>query len=480
MAAKLQVRLTFEGGEQMKKALKEIGVEGEKGFKKIGDGAGSIKSILGGIGDAIGTVVKGFALLGGAATAAGAAILAVAKSSADAADQAGKEAQKVGVSADAYQRLAFGAKQSDVEIEELRKGLVEINKAIASTDPKKAEIFAALGINLRKANGQLRSADAVLLDLANVFARAPDGANKTAVAVELLGKSGAALVPFLNQGAAELQALGDQAARLGLVFSDEAIAQSDKFGDTLDVLTGAITGLKNAIGQALIPELSRFAELATNFIVNNREQIVAWVKQGWDFVVQVVKDLVALFQGNEAEVVNTWLITARDNLTQALTAAQNVASAVIGISDAFRTLGSIIAAPFKFAGDVGQALDQFGQRNNLKIGGIKGFATGGHIRGPGTGTSDSILARLSNGEFVVRRAVVDSLGLPFLNALNAGMVPAFAEGGAVGGGRPVTLNIGGEAFALTAADGVVKNLTRYSRQKALRSPGRSPSWVGRK
>ena len=479
MAAKLQVRLTFEGGEQMKKALKEIGVEGEKGFKKIGDGAGSIKSIVGGIGDAIGTVVKGFTLLGGAAAAAGAAVFAVAKSSADAADQAGKEAQKVGIAAAAYQQLAFGAKQSDVEVEDLRKSLVEINKAISNSDPKKAEIFSTLGIKLRKASGQLRSADSVLLDLADVFARAPDGANKTAVAVELLGRAGANLIPFLNQGSAQLRALGDEALRLGLVFSDQAIAQSDKFGDTLDTLLGAFTGLKNAIGQALIPELTRLAEIATNFIVNNRAQIVAWIQQGWDYVVQVVKDLVALFQGNEADVVNKWIITARDNLSEALTAAQGVASAVIGISDAFKTLGSIIAAPFKFAGDIGQALDDFGKRNNLKIGTPVGFARGGHIRGPGTGTSDSILARLSNGEFVVRRAVVDSLGLPFMNALNAGMLPAFAEGGAVGG-RPVTLNIGGESFPLTAGDGVIGQLTRYSRAKALRSPGRKPSWVGRK
>lgn len=49
----------------------------------------------------------------------------------------------------------------------------------------------------------------------------------------------------------------------------------------------------------------------------------------------------------------------------------------------------------------------------------KGFATGGHVRGPGTGTSDSILARLSNGEFVVN-ASATAQNRPVLEALNRG------------------------------------------------------------
>ena len=48
------------------------------------------------------------------------------------------------------------------------------------------------------------------------------------------------------------------------------------------------------------------------------------------------------------------------------------------------------------------------------------FAEGGHVRGPGTGTSDSIPAWLSDYEFVTRAAVVTQPGaLPFLNDFNA-------------------------------------------------------------
>lgn len=63
-----------------------------------------------------------------------------------------------------------------------------------------------------------------------------------------------------------------------------------------------------------------------------------------------------------------------------------------------------------------------------------GFAKGGHVVGDGTGTSDSILARLSNNEFVMTSRTVDHYGVGFMNALNQRRFPKFANGGHVGGG----------------------------------------------
>lgn len=64
----------------------------------------------------------------------------------------------------------------------------------------------------------------------------------------------------------------------------------------------------------------------------------------------------------------------------------------------------------------------------------KGFASGGSVDGPGTGTSDSIPAMLSNGEYVLNAQAVDRLGVPFLNGLNTGRLRGFASGGLVGSG----------------------------------------------
>ena len=59
------------------------------------------------------------------------------------------------------------------------------------------------------------------------------------------------------------------------------------------------------------------------------------------------------------------------------------------------------------------------------------FATGGAVYGPGTSTSDSIPARLSNGEYVVKAAAVDKYGLHFMDRVNS---MRLASGGSVGGG----------------------------------------------
>ncbi|XKM14236.1 phage tail length tape measure family protein [Orbaceae bacterium ac157xtp] len=56
-------------------------------------------------------------------------------------------------------------------------------------------------------------------------------------------------------------------------------------------------------------------------------------------------------------------------------------------------------------------------------------ATGGYISGPGTSTSDSIPARLSDGEYVVKAAAVKKYGVDYLHAINTGRLHHYATGG---------------------------------------------------
>lgn len=149
----------------------------------------------------------------------------------------------------------------------------------------------------------------------------------------------------------------------------------------------------------------------------------------------------------------------------------------------------------------------FGFGNKDAGGGDKtpGFAGGGHIRGAGTGTSDSIIARVSNGEYIFTAKAVKRLGLPILNALNYGFrdigsvvrgfnmggvvsaltpnVPRFASGGlvsvpATSGGdlRPANIHLRDGSFPIMAQPGVIDALTRYATGKEARSAGRKPTW----
>jgi len=81
-----------------------------------------------------------------------------------------------------------------------------------------------------------------------------------------------------------------------------------------------------------------------------------------------------------------------------------------------------------------------GARVKMADGGmVKHFGPGGGVYGPGTGTSDSIPAMLSNGEYVIRAASVQAVGVPMLDKINklagGGMVsydiPKYSGGGRV-------------------------------------------------
>lgn len=107
---------------------------------------------------------------------------------------------------------------------------------------------------------------------------------------------------------------------------------------------------------------------------------------------------------------------------------------------------------------------------------LPGFATGGRVRGPGTSTSDSIVARLSNGEFVVRAAAVQRYGTDFLDAINSMRLGGFAAGGPVGsvplpaapiaaGSRNLTLVLDGQQFGVSASEDVLSELERMARRR---------------
>ena len=80
------------------------------------------------------------------------------------------------------------------------------------------------------------------------------------------------------------------------------------------------------------------------------------------------------------------------------------------------------------------------------------FANGGYISGPGTGTSDSIPAMLSNGEYVLRSSAVDRIGIGALNAMNAGAVPHFADGGSVDDTIAASAGVGNVTVSVSAVD----------------------------
>lgn len=100
--------------------------------------------------------------------------------------------------------------------------------------------------------------------------------------------------------------------------------------------------------------------------------------------------------------------------------------------------GIFAAIGRSFGGNGGAAIAPGSLLGITGIGGayVGGRAGGGLIRGPGSSTSDSILARVSNEEYIVNAAATRRVGVGFLDAVNEGRMPGFADGGlvAVGSG----------------------------------------------
>jgi phage host-nuclease inhibitor protein Gam/polyhydroxyalkanoate synthesis regulator phasin len=170
------------------------------------------------------------------------ALLALAKSAIDAGDAMQTLSKKSGLSVSTVSKLKFAADQSETSIEELAKGIKFLNRNMVEN----GQAFEAIGVAIKNSDGSLRRTEAVLLDVADVFARLPEGAQRTALAMQLFGKAGADLVPFLAQGKAGITDLMQEAERLGVVMSDDFAAASDQFNDNLAKLKAGLGSFTQA------------------------------------------------------------------------------------------------------------------------------------------------------------------------------------------------------------------------------------------
>jgi hypothetical protein len=118
------------------------------------------------------------------------------------------------------------------------------------------------------------------------------------------------------------------------------------------------------------------------------------------------------------------------------------------------------------------------------------MAQGGSVSGPGTSTSDSVFAKLSNGEFVVKAAAVAAYGTGLFHALNNMQLPGFAAGGLVaspvrlagGSHAPSTsvlnLSIDGRSFnGLRGPKSTIDDLSSFAVARQASAAGNNPSWV---
>lgn len=188
----------------------------------------------------------------------------------DTLDKVDKTSKQLGMSTDAFQELTFAADISGVSMQrlEMSLGILQQRALDASRGLKEAQVnFKELGVSVEGADGELRSTDAILADLANGFARMENPTQKTGVAMKLFGETGKALVPFLEQGSAGIAALRAEARALGVVFDEELIAKGAQTRDALTRLSGSFNALKGDLAVALLPAVESLADILRTSII---------------------------------------------------------------------------------------------------------------------------------------------------------------------------------------------------------------------
>lgn len=219
---------------------------------------------------AAGRVLAGF---GASVTATFGALL---KSSADAGDQIHDLAERTGIATELLSGYKLAADKSGTSIEGFAVGVKVLANNLQAAQAKggaQRELFQSLGVTALDSAGKLRPLDQVLLDVAERFKVMPDGAAKSALAVDLFGRSGTELIPLLNLGRQGLEDNYAAAERLGLVFSKEAADGADAFNDSLTELRGAVQGVGNELAKSLLPALQP--------MIDRTKESVRWVR---DFV----------------------------------------------------------------------------------------------------------------------------------------------------------------------------------------------------
>ncbi len=214
------------------------------------------KAQFSGLQDSIGrvTAVTGSlngAFAGLAATFVAGGFIGGVKSLVGSIDDLDEAAQGLGTTAVALSELQLAAKESGVGSEQLGQALTKLNVKItdAAGGSKEAmATFKAMGIAIRDANGNVRSTDDVLKDVANAFSGYKDGAEKSALAVDLFGRSGQRLVAYLNQG-------GD-ALRKNSGLTEDAVQQAIKLQREFDTLAANAQRASNALAGPLAKALN--------------------------------------------------------------------------------------------------------------------------------------------------------------------------------------------------------------------------------
>ena len=228
--------------------------KGENNIKRLGNSMQGVEGKAKNLGMAVRGVGTAFKALFAAAAVGGFA--SVVKGAIDSADSFQKLEVRTGIAAEKLMAYVEAGKLADVSQKQLEVGL----KTLARTQVEAADgvatyadTYSKLGIDVKKANGDLKPTDQLLGEIADRFADLPDGPEKAAAALDLFGKSGVDMITMLNGGSAALEEFN-----FGL--SGEFAQNAAFYNDEVTKLTREFNKFKLQLVDALLPALTQITQ----------------------------------------------------------------------------------------------------------------------------------------------------------------------------------------------------------------------------
>jgi hypothetical protein len=245
MEALLKIKASVDGEGAVTALAKGMGGL-KKGAQDASSGLGGMLKSAGGLSGALGSLVP---------LVSGVGLAAMAKGAIDAADNMNDLSQKTGVSVERLSQFDQAAKASGTTLESVSKSMIKLGKGLAESDSgPAAKALKELGVSATDASGKLKSTDELVLQVSDKFKAMPDGAKKSALAIQLFGKSGADMIPLLNGGRKAVESLG-------ITMTTKFAKGADDANDKLVVLQTKLVELSVKLGTALMPVLNTITDL---------------------------------------------------------------------------------------------------------------------------------------------------------------------------------------------------------------------------
>lgn len=243
----------------------------------------------------------------------------------DTSDRFRKLSVQMGISSEDLQALDFSAKLASLDIEQLTRAIQRTQRSMKDADDGQEEYrkhFKELGIDIYDEEGNLRNVQDVLLDMADSFSGMDNQTRRTALAMEVMGRSGARMLPMMMGGSKAIREQMQEARELGYVVDEETGKAFEKFNDDILRVKTAIQGLKNKFVIALLPYLKDTVSVVLAWVKANRALIQQKLEAFAETLVRVFK-MLAFVLSNIWKVVNlvAKAFGGLGNMIQVMTAA---------------------------------------------------------------------------------------------------------------------------------------------------------------